>query len=116
MKNKNLFIGIGVAVVVYLLWKRNTKQVDAKNDTVQTPTNTLTEQEKTLLFEQAINTYRGGARPPQDLLDRLEKGRDEANAKIKELKLETEFSTWLSNRPKVDYVNFPPPMSAPQGR
>jgi hypothetical protein len=107
MKNKELIIGIGVAVVVYLLWKRNTKQVVAKNDSVQTPTNTLTEQEKFILFNQAINTYKGGARPPQDLLDRLEKGRDEANAKIKELKLETEFSTWLSNKPQEIDIPMP---------
>ena len=107
MKNKELIIGIGVAVVVYLLWKRNTKQVVAKNDSVQTPSNTLTEQEKFILFNKAINSYKGGARPPQDLLDRLEKGRDEANAKIKELKLETEFSTWLSNRPKESDIPMP---------
>jgi hypothetical protein len=107
MKNKELIIGIGVAVVVYLLWKRNAKQVVAKNDTVQTPSNTLAEQEKTLLFEKAINTYRGGARPPQDLLDRIQKEKDEANAKIKELKLETEFSTWLSNRPKEIDIPMP---------
>jgi hypothetical protein len=107
MKNKELIIGIGVAVVVYLLWKRNKKQLVAKNDTVQTPSNNLTEQEKFILFNKAINTYRGGARPPQDLLDRIQKEKDEANAKIKELKLETEFSTWLSNRPKESDIPMP---------
>lgn len=107
MKNKELIIGIGVAVVVYLLWKRNKKQDVAKNDLVQTPSNTLTQQEKITLFEKAISSYKGGARPPQDLLDRIEKGRDEANAKIKELKLETEFSTWLSNRPKESDIPMP---------
>lgn len=107
MKNKELIIGIGVAVVVYLLWKRNKKQDVAKNDLVQTPSNTLNEQEKIALFEKAINSYKGGARPPQDLLDRIQKEKDEANAKIKELKLETEFSTWLSNRPKESDIPMP---------
>ena len=100
MKNKDLLIGVSVVVIVYLLWERNTKKVIVKNDSVQIPSSTLTEQEKVDLFNKAINAYKGGVRPPQTLLDNLEKGRNEANAKIKELKLETEFSTWLSNRPK----------------
>ena len=110
MNNKNLLIGLGVAVVAYYLWKKN------KDKTVVNAVAPLTEQEKTLLFEKAINSYQGGAKPPQELLDNIQKEKELANAKIKELKLETEFSTWLSNRPKVDYGNFPPPMSAPQGR
>lgn len=112
MKNKNLFIGIGVALFVYLLWKRNTKQVATKNDSVQTPSNSLTEQEKINLFETAINSWKGGVAPPREWEENIQKAKELANAKIKELKLETEFSTWLSNRPKVDYGNFPPPMSA----
>jgi hypothetical protein len=110
MNNKNLLIGLGVVVVAYFLWKKN------KDKTVANTVTPLTEQEKTLLFEKAINDYRGGVAPPQELLDLIKKEKDESNAKIKELKLEAEFSTWLSNRPKVDYGNFPPPMSAPQGR
>jgi|688.fasta_scaffold193517_3 hypothetical protein len=101
MNNKNLLIGLGVAVVAYYLWKKN------KDKTVTNAVATLTEQEKTLLFEKAINTYKGGARPPQDLLDLIQKEKDEANAKIKELKLETEFSTWLSNRPKESELPMP---------
>jgi hypothetical protein len=31
-----------------------------------------------------------------------------ANAKIKEFKLENEFSIWLNSRPKVDYGMYPP--------
>jgi hypothetical protein len=108
MKNKNLLIGLGVVVVVYFLWKKN------KDKNTSNTLSTLSEQEKTLLFEKASNYYKGGVAPPQDLLDRLEKGRNEATAKITELKLDAEFSTWLSNRPKVDYGNFPPPVSAPK--
>ena len=108
MNNKNLLIGLGVAVVAYYLWKKN------KDKTVTNTVAPITEQEKIALFETAINSYQGGAKPPQELLDNIQKAKELANAQIKELKLETEFSTWLSNRPKVDYGNQPPPMSAPQ--
>ena len=110
MNNKNLLIGLGVAVVAYYLWKKN------KDKTVVNSVATLTEQEKIALFEKAINSYQGGAYPPQELLDNIQKEKELANAQIKEFKLETEFSAWLANRPKVDYGNQPPPMSAPQGR
>ena len=114
MKNKELIIGIGVVVVVYLLWKRNTKQVVSKNDSAQTPSNILTEQEKIALFEKAINSWKGGVAPPREWEENNRKEIDLAKAKIKELKLETEFSTWLSNRPKVDYGNFQIPQSLPK--
>ena len=110
MNNKNLLIGLGVAVVAYYLWKKN------KDKTVVNAVTPLTEQEKTSLFEKAINSWKGGIAPPPQWEENNRKAKELANAQIKELKLETEFSTWLSNRPKVDYGNFPPPMSAPQGR
>jgi hypothetical protein len=110
MNNKNLLIGLGVAVVAYFLWKKN------KDKTVVNAVTPLTEQEKTSLFEKAINSWKGGVAPPPQWEENNRKAKELANAQIKELKLETEFSTWLSNRPKVDYGNFPPPMSAPQGR
>ena len=110
MNNKNLLIGLGVVVVGYYLWKKN------KDKTVVNAVPTLTEQEKIALFEKAINSWKGGVAPPPQWEENNRKAKELANAQIKELKLETEFSTWLSNRPKVDYGNFPPPMSAPQGR
>jgi hypothetical protein len=94
MNNKNLLIGFGVVIVAYFLWKKN------KDKSVVNAVAPLTEQEKKSLFEKSIQEYQGGVAPSQLTLDLLKKGRDEANAKIKELKLETEFSTWLSNRPK----------------
>lgn len=108
MKNKNLLIGLGVAVVIYFLWKKN------KDKNIANTVANLSEQEKTSLFEKASDYYKGGVAPPQDLLDRLEKGRNEASAKITELKLDAEFSTWLNNKQKVDYRNQPPRMSAPK--
>ncbi len=108
MNNKNLLIGLGVAVVAYYLWKKN------KDKTVANTVAPLTEQEKTALFETAINSWKGGVAPPREWEENNRKAVDLANAKIKELKLETEFSTWLSNRPSVDGANRPMRMSAPQ--
>ena len=103
MENKKLFIGLGIAVVAYFLWKKN------KNKTVLNVVAPLTEQEKTSLFEKAINSWKGGIAPPPQWEENNRKAKELANAKIKELKLENEFSTWLSNRPKVDYGMYPPP-------
>jgi hypothetical protein len=108
MKNKNLLIGLGVAIVAYYLWKKN------KDKTVVNSVATLTEQEKTSLFEKAINSWKYGVAPPPEWEENNRKAVDLAKAQIKEFKLETEFSAWLANRPKVDYGNQPPPMSAPQ--
>ena len=97
MNNKNLLIGLGVVVVGYYLWKKN------KDKTVVNAVPTLTEQEKIALFEDAITKYQGGIAPSEEMLSNIKKRNDLAYAQIKEFKLETEFSTWLSNRPKVDY-------------
>jgi hypothetical protein len=114
MENKKLLIGAGVVVVGYFLYKKSQKdelnkrvQNMTKTDVV-TPQSSMTLQEKTDLFNKAIQQYVGGARPPDELLENLAKGREEANAKIKELKLDSEFSTWLSARPKTDYGMYPP--------
>jgi len=107
MENKKLLIGAGVVIVAYLLWKKSQTKSVAKSDVV-IPQSSMTQQEKTDLFNKAIQKYEGGARPPDELLERLAIGREEANAKIKELKLNSEFSTWLSARPKVDYGKNPP--------
>ena len=107
MENKKLLIGAGVVIVAYLLWKKSQSKSVVKTDVV-TPQSTMTQQEKTDLFNKAIQQYVGGARPPDELLENLAKGREEAKAKIKELKLDSEFSTWFSARPKVDYGMYPP--------
>jgi hypothetical protein len=93
-QKKFLLIGLGVALVAYFLWKKN------KDKTVVNAVAPLTEQEKIALFEKAINSWKGGVVPPPEWEENNRKAKELANAKIKELKLETEFSTWLSNRPK----------------
>ena len=107
MENKNILIGAGVVVVAYLLWKKSQTNSVSKTDVV-IPQSSMTQKEKTDLFNKAIQQYVGGAKPPDELLKNLAKGREEAKAKIKELKLDTEFSTWLSARPKTDYGMYPP--------
>ena len=102
MDNKKLLIGIGLVVVAYLIWKKN------KDKPVVNTVAPLTEQEKTSLFEKAINSWKGGVVPPPEWEENNRKAKELANAQIKELKLETEFSSWLSNRPKVDYGMYPP--------
>jgi hypothetical protein len=96
MKNKNLLIGLGVAVVAYFLWKKN------KDKTVANAVAPLTEEEKIALFQDAITKYKGGIAPSEEMLSNIKKINDLAYAKIKELKLETELSTWLNKRPKLE--------------
>lgn len=43
MKNKNLFIGIGVAVVAYFIWKTNKKQVVGETHSYQAPNSPIEE-------------------------------------------------------------------------
>jgi hypothetical protein len=99
MENKKLLIGAGVVIVGYLLWKKSQSQSVAKNDVI-IPQSSMTQQEKTSLFEKAINSWKGGVAPPREWEENNRKSVDLAKAKIKELKLDAEFSAWLSNRPK----------------
>ena len=107
MENKKLLIGAGVVVVAYLLWKKSQSNSVSKTDVV-IPQSSMTQKEKTDLFNKAIQQHVGGAKPPDELLKNLAKGREEAKAKIKELKLDTEFTSWVNARPKVDYGMYPP--------
>jgi len=107
MENKKLLIVAGVVIVGYLLWKKSQTKSVVKTDVI-TPQSSMTQQEKISLFGKAIQEHIGGAYPGEEFLQRLAKGREEAKAKIKELKLDSEFSTWLSARPKVDYGMYPP--------
>jgi len=93
-QKKFLLIGLGVALVAYFLWKKN------KDKTVGNAVAPLTEQEKIALFEEAVTKYGGGVAPSEEILSNIKKRNDLAYAKIKELKLETELTTWYKNRPK----------------
>lgn len=108
MKNKNLLLGSVVVVVGYFLWKKSQSNSVTKSDVV-TPQSSMTQQEKTSLFEKAINSWNGGIAPPPEWEKNNRKAKELANAQIKELKLDAEFSNWLNaRRPKRD-INAPLP-------
>jgi|688.fasta_scaffold666738_3 hypothetical protein len=107
MENKKLLIGAGVVILGYLLWEKSQSQSVAKNDVI-IPQSSMTQQEKTNLFNKAIQQFVGGMKPPDSVLQNLAKGREEAKSKIKELKLDAEFTSWVNARPKVDYGMYPP--------
>ena len=107
LDNKNILIGAGVVIIGYLLWKKSKSNSVNKTDVV-TPQSSMTQQEKIALFEKATNSWKGGVAPPREWEINNRKAVDLANAKIKELKLDSEFSTWLNARQKLDYGKFPP--------
>jgi len=102
MKNKYLFIGVGVVIVGYLLWKKNKTNIVTETDVV-TPQKRLTEQEQLDLFNKAVQVYKGGAKPTDEILENLSKGRDEAYSKIMELKLDAQFRDFIRLKHKTDW-------------
>lgn len=108
---KSTTLGMVVGGLAPLLAFKLTLEYDKKNMPKQEPKQkvaVISEQEKINLFNDAILTYQGGVAPPQSLLDSIKLKKEIANAKIKDLKLENEFSIWLNARPKVDYGMYPP--------
>jgi hypothetical protein len=108
---KSTTLGIIVGGLAPLLAYQLSIEYDRKNMPKQEPRQkvaVISEQEKINLFNDAILTYKGGVAPPQSLLDNMKLKKEIANAKIKEFKLENEFSIWLNARPKVDYGMYPP--------
>lgn len=116
MKNKKLIIGLGLGVGAYLLWnlKRkkmaepSIKQLDLdksnqKPKSVESIPQTggikpskseLTSEQVIALFKRANNYYRGGARPTQDVLDRINKDRMEAIKEVEQRGLTSSFKYW----------------------
>lgn len=85
--NKNIrngLIVVGVAALIYILLTSN-KPV------------TLTEQEKVDLFEKARG-YRGGVAPSLEMQQQFEKSATEAQKKIDELKLRSEYEAYLKSK------------------
>jgi hypothetical protein len=110
MNNRNLLIGAGVLVVGYLLYKKSQANSIA-NSGVVTSKPSISSKEKIDLFNKAIQTpYKGGAYNPRmdEMIKESKKINDLALAKIKELKLDAEFTSWVNARPKVDYGMYPP--------
>jgi hypothetical protein len=112
MKNKKLLYGLlGVGAIAGLyFWNKNKKSTNGNLVVSEEPKQkvALSDKEKIALFEKAINSWKGGVAPPPQWEENNRKAKELANAQIKELKLETEFSTWLNARPKVDYGMYLP--------
>jgi hypothetical protein len=108
---KSTTLGMVVGGLAPLLVLKLTMEYDKKNMPKQEPRQkvaVISEQEKISLFNKAINSWKGGVAPPREWQENNEKEKALANAKIKEFKLENEFSIWLNARPKVDYGMYPP--------
>jgi hypothetical protein len=115
---KKILIGAGVLVIGYLAYKSmKNKPTISKTEVVPTRGSVgsirtagvvTPEQEKINLFYKAISKYEGGHAPNQIILDNIAKTRNDALAKIKELKLDAEFEIWKNSRPKLDYGMYLP--------
>jgi len=99
--NKNLKIallsGAGVLLLVLLL----------KKPKVSSLPKTITEEEKNVLFEEALARYTGGAAPSQEILANIKKGVDAALLKIKELALEAEFEAYKASKTVINEFDLP---------
>jgi hypothetical protein len=109
---KSTTLGMVVGGLAPLLALKLTMEYDKKNMPKQEPKQKvalISDKEKIALFEKAINSWKGGIAPPIGWEENNRKEVDLAKAKIKDYKLENEFSTWLNARTKVDYGMYPPP-------
>jgi hypothetical protein len=91
MNKKNMLIGAGVLVAIYLVTKRKTVLNVSVNE--ESPKEELSDKDKNTLFTATLG-YRGGARPTQSILNKSKENVAEALAKVKFLGLEAELSTW----------------------
>jgi hypothetical protein len=69
MNKKNMLIGAGVLVAIYLVTKRKTVLNVSVNE--ESPKEELSDKDKNTLFTATLG-YRGGARPTQSILNKLE--------------------------------------------
>lgn len=130
MKNKKLIIGLGLGVGAYLLWNLKRKkmadkqlELDKSNQKPKSvesipetggikPSKTeLTNEQVIALFKRANNYYRGGARPTQELIDRINKDRMEALKEVEQRGLMSGFKSWKAGEDAKNKYNLYP--SAP---
>lgn len=90
VKTAIVVVGVALAAFMLLSW--------TKKPSEQTAEPVIKDEEKDQLFAAATRSYRGGAAPSQFMLDELEKGRNEALAKIKAMALEAEFEAWMKQK------------------
>jgi len=102
MKDKTLVYGalIGVGAYIYFKNKKTSKEVvttTEESEQISDVKPYSKESDKIALFKRANNFYKGGVKPSEDLLKRLEEERGKAMAIIMSFKLEKEFDKWRSS-------------------
>lgn len=85
-KTKSAILVIGVVAVAFLLLSFRSKPKEA-------PLSTLTQQEKDILFDEAMG-YRGGTRQSDERLEGYRTRQEAALKKITELGLQAEFDAY----------------------
>lgn len=75
----------------------------------------LTNEQVVALFKRANNYYRGGARPTQELIDRINKDRMLALKEVEQRGLTSGFKSWKSGEDAKNKLTLSPPMTFKTG-
>ena len=94
-KVKSALLVVGVAALAFLLFSFRKKPTEAT-------ASTLTQQEKDILFDEAMG-YRGGAAPSDEMMEEFRIRMEAALKKIADLGLQAEFDAY-----KKIQDEFPP--------
>lgn len=85
-KMKSALLVVGVAALAFLL-------ISFRKKPTQAPVSTLTQQEKDILFDEAMG-YRGGAAPSDEMMEEFRMRMEAALKKIADLGLQAEFDAY----------------------
>ena len=85
-KTKSAILVIGVVAVAFLLLSFRSKPKEV-------PVSTMTQQEKDILFDEAMG-YRGGAAPSDEMMEEFRSRQEAALKKIAESGLQAEFDAY----------------------
>lgn len=85
-KVKSALLVVGVAALAFLLFSFRKKPTEAT-------ASTLTQQEKDILFDEAMG-YRGGAAPSDEMMEEFRIRMEAALKKIADLGLQAEFDAY----------------------
>lgn len=132
MKKNKIFIALAVGIGAYLLWSSKRKkmadkqlELDKSNQKPKSvesipqtggikPSETeLTNEQVIALFKRANNYYRGGARPNQELIDKINKDRMEALKEVKQMGLMSDFKSWKADEDAKNKNNLYPSVGKP---
>jgi hypothetical protein len=119
MANKKIIYGslIVLGFLYYMNYGRRNMSAksDNSNDLDNNLTPSLSVDDKISLFKSASNKYSGGAKPTQEILERIKKENKMAMLKIEAYMLLDEYKAWTKNkqdqRIKKPKDNFAYPLS-----